>query len=697
MDSMLAPQFTEALELRLGVDVPSTVVFDHPTLDAIAALLSSPGRRRRRRRRRRAGGRRGAPARAAPRRRRGPRRRRRPRRAVSAIAAELLGTSVDGGAPLMSAGMDSMLAPQFTEALELRLGVDVPSTVVFDHPTLDAIAGLLAPQMSAGGGGGDDDAEACVEVDACFGGDEAAVAGASRIAAPAASLGGPTKSAEALALIAIAGLATPLKVPATRWVASSQVAATYGSLLGDGDYLVGDAKAFAIAPVEAKSLDPQQVLVLTVGYAALRAEGHDRAALLGSDCGAFLGVEPSGVLDPTPQGPFTTSGAALSVTAGRLPYVLGLVGTCVSVDTACCSALAALHYAVLEAAAAPASKDGVVAGVKALSKSTNDGTAVAGMTSLLGRCHTFDARADGYCRGEGCVAAVLGAAGVAAKRLILAVAHVPASDAALEAHGTGTALGDPIEVGAAVGALAGSPVRAASIKGNLAHMEACAAFSGLAALAAVPLARGAEPVAAQLRGVNAHLTSFVVKSKMLLPAEGAAVLAGDAPAPGRLSSFGFSGSIAHARFDAECRAAPFASSAAFSVLRGARRLRPATTTLKLALVADALDDVEPDAFAGALPPAARAAMADHGIGGDVLYPGVGYVELAFQLLGVRDVSDLRFLRPCTLPCAAMRLVETGGGFEVSSAQTRGGAHATHATGSLDAKESVRARRRGRRR
>ncbi|KAK7241742.1 hypothetical protein SO694_00152033 [Aureococcus anophagefferens] len=616
MDSMLAPQFTEALELRLGVDVPSTVVFDHPTLDAIAALLSSPGAARRRRRR---------PPRRRPSRRRRlarPPRRRRGRaagggvrgRAVSAIAAELLGTSVDGGAPLMSAGMDSMLAPQFTEALELRLGVDVPSTVVFDHPTLDAIAGLLAPQMSAGGGGGDDDAEACVEVDACFGGDEAAVAGASRITAPAASsLGGP-----------------------------SEVAATYGSLLGDGDYLVGDAKAFAIAPVEAKSLDPQQVLVLTVGYAALRAEGHDRAALLGSDCGAFLGVEPSGVVDPTPRG--RRGGAA--------------------------------------------SKDGVVAGVKALSKSTNDGTAVAGMTSLLGRCHTFDARADGYCRGEGCVAAVLGAAGVAAKRLILAVAHVPASDAALEAHGTGTALGDPIEVGAVVGALAGSPVGAASIKGNLAHMEACAAFSGLAALAAVPLARGAEPVAAQLRGVNAHLTSFVVKSKMLLPAEGAAVLAGDAPAPGRLSSFGFSGSIAHARFDAECRAAPFASSAAFSVLRGARRLRPATTTLKLALVADALDDVEPDAFAGALPPAARAAMADHGIGGDVLYPGVGYVELAFQLLGVRDVSDLRFLRPCTLPCAAMRLVETGGGFEVSSAQTRGGAHATHATGSLDAKESV---------
>ena len=69
-------------------------------------------------------------------------------------------------------------------------------------------------------------------------------------------------------------------MPATRWVASSQVAATYGSLLGDGDYLVGDAKAFAITPVEAKSLDPQQVLVLTVGYAALADQGCSRSRMI---------------------------------------------------------------------------------------------------------------------------------------------------------------------------------------------------------------------------------------------------------------------------------------------------------------------------------------------------------------------------------------------------------------------------------
>ena len=176
---------------------------------------------------------------------------------------------------------------------------------------------------------------------------------------------------------------------------------------------------------------------------------------------------------------FSASGGALSVTSGRLSYTLGLVGPCYSIDTACASSLAALHLCVAAIRYDGECEHAVTIGTKALSEASHLATAIAGMTSSRGRCHTFDHRADGYCRGEGggafCLShlpdrasvlavTVLGSAvqqdgpsasltapnGSSQKRLISAVRRVLPDDGgvpALEAHGTGTALGDPIEVG----------------------------------------------------------------------------------------------------------------------------------------------------------------------------------------------------------------------------------------------------------
>lgn len=120
-----------------------------------------------------------------------------------------------------------------------------------------------------------------------------------------------------------------------------------------------------------------------------------------SDIGVFVGVEPSGIVSREVSNVFSASGFALSITSGRLAFTLGLVGPCYSIDTACSSTLAALHIARttmqnLESAQA------VGIGTKVLSERSNLATSTAGMTSARGRCHTFDARADGYCRGEGC-------------------------------------------------------------------------------------------------------------------------------------------------------------------------------------------------------------------------------------------------------------------------------------------------------
>jgi len=99
---------------------------------------------------------------------------------------------------------------------------------------------------------------------------------------------------------------------------------------------------------------------------------------------------------------YSASGGALSVTSGRLSYTLGLVGPCYSIDTACASSLAALHVCVAAIRNDEECACAVTIGTKALSEASHFATSVAGMTSSRGRCHTFDHRADGYCRGEGC-------------------------------------------------------------------------------------------------------------------------------------------------------------------------------------------------------------------------------------------------------------------------------------------------------
>ena len=226
-------------------------------------------------------------------------------------------------------------------------------------------------------------------------------------------------------------------------------------------------------------MDPQQGLVLSVGYSVLR-QGSDFSASRGSftnftnsNIGVFVGVEPSG-LEKKETSVFSASGGALSVTAGRLSFSLGLVGPCYSIDAACASSLAALHACVTTLQNGRECEDGVTIGTKVLSEAANYATSIGGMTSARGRCHTFDQRADGYCRGEGCGAfyvrsqaspgvEVLGSAvqqdgpsasltapnGSSQRRLIESVSHIITDKngiPSLEAHGTGTALGDPIEV-----------------------------------------------------------------------------------------------------------------------------------------------------------------------------------------------------------------------------------------------------------
>ena len=234
-------------------------------------------------------------------------------------------------------------------------------------------------------------------------------------------------------------------------------------------------------------MDPQQRLLLESGYAALHASGADRAALSGSGTGVALGIYATEFAQLLAQSPLGRSVYAtansLSIASGRVSFALGLHGPCVSFETACSASLVACHSAV-RALQHNECDVHLAAGVNLmLLQASSVGMAIAGMTSVAGRCHTFDGRADGFARGEGASGVVLtrgtvavGLGGSAVRQdgrsasltapngqaqrglLVAALADAGVAAAALtlnEAHGTGTALGDPTEASSLAATLCG--------------------------------------------------------------------------------------------------------------------------------------------------------------------------------------------------------------------------------------------------
>eukprot|EP00966_Prymnesium_polylepis_P144304 3332037-Prymnesium_polylepis.1 len=230
---------------------------------------------------------------------------------------------------------------------------------------------------------------------------------------------------------------------------------------------------------ETAATDPQQRLVLEHGYAALHAMGCRRGALVESGCGVAVGIYATEFAQVLAQSPLArsvyASTASLSIASGRVSFVLGMQGPCASFETACSASLVACHSATRGMQLHECDTHLVVGVNLMLLPSSGFAMATAGMTSATGRSHTFDSRADGFVRSEGastfamrCCVGPMGIRGSAvrqdgrsasltapngqAQQRLLRAALTAASTAAdvvslIEAHGTGTALGDPIEAG----------------------------------------------------------------------------------------------------------------------------------------------------------------------------------------------------------------------------------------------------------
>ncbi len=303
-----------------------------------------------------------------------------------------------------------------------------------------------------------------------------------------------------------------------------------------GAYLDGldrfDAAFFRISPVEAQLLDPQQRLLLETSWRALEDAGIDPELLKDSRTGVYAGIsnndyrglileagENAGPAEPAAS-LYAVTGTSLNTAIGRVAFALGLGGPAMAVDTACSSSLVATHQAVTglqrgDADLALAGGVNVILSGRLLEFRAN-----AGMLAPDGQCKTFDASANGYVRGEGCGILALkrladaeadgdriwgvirgtalnqdGASpgltvpnGAAQERVIAAAlerAGVRASDIDyLEAHGTGTEVGDPIEIDATAavygrGRDAGRPLLIGSVKTNIGHLESAAGSAGL--------------------------------------------------------------------------------------------------------------------------------------------------------------------------------------------------------------------------
>ncbi|KMO22683.1 type I polyketide synthase [Methylobacterium platani] len=347
-----------------------------------------------------------------------------------------------------------------------------------------------------------------------------------------------------------------------------------------------DPSVFGISPREAEQMDPQQRLLLELTWEALESAGLRPSAVAGSPIGVFVGASSLDygnlrVLDSASGDAYAATGNTLSILSNRISYIFDLKGPSFTLDTACSSSLVALDAAVA-AIASGRIDTAVVAGVNLLVSPFNFVSfSNASMLSRTGLCQAFSASADGYVRAEGGVVLVLQSAEAAARtgatvRGVIAASKVNsdgrttgislpsgyaqgalleeiyreagvALDAItfMEAHGTGTPVGDPIEAGAIGGKLGrgrATPLPIGSIKTNIGHTEP---VSGLAGLLKASLALEHDLLPPSLHSAELNpaipfdeLNLAVNRTLLPLPRTGEPRFAG-------VNSFGFGGTNAH--------------------------------------------------------------------------------------------------------------------------------------------------------
>lgn len=388
-----------------------------------------------------------------------------------------------------------------------------------------------------------------------------------------------------------------IEVPANRWNADEffdpdpevpgKMYTKLGGFLEEIDQF--DPSFFGISPREAASMDPHQRLLLQTTWEAFENGGFDLNKLYGSKTGVYVGISnfeyganliwPANPADITS---YSGTGGSLGVTAGRLSYTFGFTGPSMIVDTACSSSLVTTHLAI-QALRLGECDVAISAGVNLIfGPQTHINFCKAKMLAPDGHCKTFSDDADGYARGEGVGVIVLkrlsdaekdgdnilallrgsainqdGPSGgltvpngpsqvKVIKSAINNAAVDPSNIGYIEAHGTGTALGDPIEMSAIEKVFAGSsskrkhPLQVSSIKTNLGHLESAAGIAGIIKTILI-VQNGQIPPHRNFRKPNPHIDWKAFPVEIPLSAK----TWSDTDRIAGVSSFSFSGTNSH--------------------------------------------------------------------------------------------------------------------------------------------------------
>lgn len=454
--------------------------------------------------------------------------------------------SINESAPVVELGLSSRDAVAMASDIEDLTGVTLTATVVFRNPTIESLATVII----------EGEPEPVIDTDEDWsrepGVDDIAIVGL------ATRFPGDMNSADEMWAALLEGRDASSDLPEGRWsefLGEPRIAERVAKAHTRGGYLSDikgfDSEFFALSKMEADNIDPQQRMALELTWEALEHARIPASSLRGADVGVYVGSSNNdymflAVADPTTAHPYAITGTTSSIIANRVSYFYDFRGPSESIDTACSSSLVAAHQGVRALRSGEVDM-AIVGGVNAMVTPivTIGFDEVGGVLAPDGRCKSFSSDANGYARSEGggmlvlkrvadarrdgdeIIAVIAGSAVNHDGRSNGMLAPNPDAQAAvlrkaykdaginprdvdyIEAHGTGTILGDPIEADAlgrvvGLGRADDKPALLGAVKSNVGHLESAAGAASLAKTA-LSLQRDKLPPSINYAGPNPYI------------------------------------------------------------------------------------------------------------------------------------------------------------------------------------------------